>query len=195
MIGYNCDLETQKQLLFKILSENFVLFKVIKEAQNIGLKNYYIGAGCICQTVWNFQNGLNLMHGISDIDFVYFDDDLSYEKEDIVIKQVQRKFGELPIKIDVKNQARVHLWYKEHYGYNLKPYISVENAINSWPTTATSIGVRIHDDTFIVYAPFGLNDMFGQIIRPNKTQITEETYLKKYKKWSLKWNTLNFIEW
>lgn len=195
MIGYNCDLETQKQTLFSILSENSVLFELIKGTQSIGLQNYYIGAGCICQTVWNFQNNSDLMYGISDVDFVYFDEDLSYEKEDLIIKQIEQRFSHLPIKIDIKNQARVHLWYKKHYEYELQPYTSLENAINTWPTTATSIGVRMLDDKFIVYAPFGLNDMFGQIIRANKTQITKETYMQKCEKWYKKWNTLKIIEW
>lgn len=195
MIGYNCDLDTQKQMLFSILSKNSVLFEIIKEAQSIGLKNYYIGAGCICQTVWNFQNNLDLMYGISDVDFVYFDEDLSYEKEDLIIKQIEQNFSHLPIKIDIKNQARVHLWYKEYYGYELQPYVSVESAINTWPTTATAIGVKILDDKFIAYAPFGLNDMFGQIIRANKAQIKKETYQKKCEKWCGKWDTLKVIEW
>lgn len=195
MVGYNCDIDLQKHLLYEILSKNSVLFEVIKESQTIGMKNYYIGAGCICQTVWNFQNGMDFMYGISDIDFAYFDEDLSYEKEDSVIKQVKQKFQGLPVEVDVKNQARVHLWYKEYYGYDLQPYVSVEDAINTWPTTATSIGVRLYSDTFVVYAPFGLNDLFGQIVRPNKTQITKETYLKKCEKWGLKWNTLKFVKW
>ena len=195
MVGYNCDIDSQKRLLYEILSKNPVLFKVIRESQTIGLENYYIGAGCICQTVWNYQNNMDSMYGISDIDFVYYDDDLSYEKEDRVIKQVKGKFQGLPVEIDVKNLARVHLWYKEHYGYDLQPYTSVEHAINTWPTTATSIGVRLCDDTFVVYAPYGLNDMFGQIVRPNKTQITKETYIKKCEKWGLNWKTLKFVQW
>ena len=135
------------------------------------------------------------MYGISDVDFIYFDTDLSYEAEDCVIKRVEQAFCALPVKIDVKNQARVHLWYKQHYGYDLRPYASLEEAVNTWPTTATSIGVRLRDGVLEVYTPFGLNDMFGQIVRPNKTQITEEIYLKKCKKWGAKWDTLTFIPW
>lgn len=195
MIGYNCDIDTQKRILYDILSESPVLFEVISRSPSLGLENYYIGAGCVCQTVWNFQNGLDLMHGISDIDFVYFDEDLSYEKEDCVIRQVKDLFRELPVEIDVKNQARVHLWYRDHYGYDLQPYVSVEEAINTWPTTATAIGVRMQGGALAVYAPFGLNDLFGQIVRPNKTQITEETYLRKCEKWAAKWNTLTLIPW
>ena len=193
--GYNCDIDAQKQILHKILSQNSILFEVLTEAQALGLDDYYIGAGCVCQTVWNFQNGLEPMHGISDIDFVYYDADLSYEAEDHVINRVNRAFCTLPVKIDVKNEARVHLWYKGHHGYDIAPYPSVESAINTWPTTATAIGVRLRDRALTVYAPFGLNDMFGQIVRPNKAQITEEIYLKKCKKWGAKWDTLTFIPW
>ena len=195
MIGYNRDIGTQQGLLYEILSQSPVLFDVLEGAQTLGLEDYYIGAGCVCQTVWNFQNGLDLMHGISDIDFVYFDEDLSYEAEDCVIKRVKQRFCALPVDIDVKNQARVHLWYKDHYGYDLKPYVSLEEAISTWPTTATSVGVRLQDCALTVCAPFGLNDLFGQIVRPNKTQITEETYREKCEKWKSKWNTLTFIPW
>ena len=54
MIGYNCDIEIQRQLLRRILSENKILYEVIRNAQKLGLEKYYIGAGCICQTVWNY---------------------------------------------------------------------------------------------------------------------------------------------
>lgn len=195
MIGYNCDLETQKQILHSILQKNSILYEVIKGVQDVGLDKYYIGAGCISQTVWNYQNGFDLMYGISDVDFVYFDENTSYEKEDAVIKQIEHKFSHLPIKIDVKNQSRVHLWFQERFGYEIQPYQSLEQAINTWPTTSNSIGVKLVDDRLVVYAPFGLNDMFGQIVRANKTQITEETFLQKSGKWREKWHTLKIISW
>lgn len=195
MQGHNCDIDTQKQLLHRILSENEILYEVIVKAQELGLEKCYIGAGCICQTVWNYQNGLEPMYGISDIDIVYFDDDLSYEKEDGIIKKVKQMFSHLPVEVDVKNQARVHLWYEKRFGYPCKPYRSVEEAINTWPTTATAIGTRLEKEKLIVYAPFGLNDMFGQIIRANKILITEKVYAEKCQKWRSKWDTLTVIPW
>lgn len=195
MLGYHCDTGTQTRLLQEILSQSPVLAEILRETPALGLENYYVGAGCICQTVWNFQNGLDWMHGISDIDLAYFDEDLSYEKEDAVIRRVKQKFFALPVALDVKNQARVHLWYKDHYGYDLPPYTSVEQAIGTWPTTATAVGVRLEGSGLTVCAPFGLSDLFGQIVRPNKAQITEETYQRKCEKWGLKWSTLTIIPW
>jgi len=196
MIGFNQDLDAQTQILSSIIFQNKVVFEIINESQKFGLENYYIGAGCICQSVWNYQNGFELMYGISDVDFVYFDqEDLSYEAEDCVVRKIKQCFSHMPVEIDVKNQARVHLWYKDHYGYELQPYDSLESAINSWPTTATSIGVRITDGNLTVYAPFGLNDMFGQIVRANRAQNTKETYLKKCEKWCARWPGLNVVAW
>lgn len=196
MQGYRCDIEQQKEFLFSILSKNKVLMEIIREAEKLGLDFYYIGAGCICQSVWNYQNHFEPMYGISDVDLVYFDDvDLSYETEELIVDEVRHRFSHLPVAIDVKNQARVHLWYQDYYGYALKPYDSLESAIDSWPTTASAVGVRMERGEFIVYAPYGLNDMFGQIVRPNKTQITEETYRHKCEKWLAKWDSLTIMEW
>lgn len=196
MIGFNCDVESQVEMLHEILQKNDVIYQVILRVNKLGIDKYYIGAGCICQSVWNYQNNLNPMYGISDVDLVYFNDnDLSYEAENTIILKVKNEFSDLSVDIDIKNQARVHLWYKKHYGYDISPYNSVEDAINTWPTTATSIGVRLEDGKFIVYAPFGMNDMFGQIIRANKTQITKETYMQKCNKWVSKWNSLRIVEW
>jgi hypothetical protein len=88
------------------------------------------------------------------------------------------------------------LWYKRHFGYEIQKYKSLESAINTWPTTATAIGVRIEEDNkFKVYAPFGLNDLFGKIVRANKIQITEEIYKNKVVNWLKKWPDLNVIPW
>ena len=196
MVGFNTDLANQIELLSQIIKQNKVLYDVIEKACNIGLQNYYIGAGCITQTIWNYQSGFELINGISDIDFVYYDNkDLSFEAENSIINQVKNVLESCEIELDIKNQARVHLWYKDRFDYDIAPYNSVESAINSWPTTATSVGVRLENDTFKVYAPFGLNDLFGMIVKANKAQITEEIYMQKVKKWSKNWSALTIIPW
>ena len=68
MIGFNQDIDAQTQILSSIIFQNKVVFEIINESQKFGLENYYIGAGCICQSVWNYQNGFELMYGISDVD-------------------------------------------------------------------------------------------------------------------------------
>ena len=196
MLGFNTDLANQTKLLEQVIRENEALFRIIDRVSNLDLKNHYIGAGCIAQTIWNYQCKYDLLNGISDIDIVYFDQsDLSVDAENVIRKQIIDAVGPCGLSLDINNQARVHLWYKAHFGYDISPYSSVEDAINTWPTTATSVGVRLENDTLKVYAPFGLNDIFGMIVRANKAQITEEIYDNKVKKWSKNWSELNVIPW
>lgn len=195
--GYNLDIHRQIEVFEKIIMLSETLSEAIERAKTLDLDNYYIGAGCITQTVWNYLSNNPLDYGIKDIDFVYFDDNnLDLEAENEVILKIKNLYSDLKIQIDIKNQARVHLWYKSHFGYEIKPYSSLEDAINTWPTTATAIGVRKEkNNEFKVYAPFGLNDLFGKIVRANKAQITEEIYKSKVASWTSKWEGLTVIPW
>ena len=195
-MGYNTDLHNQLEQLTQILLQSEPMRIVLEKSNEMGFTDYYVGAGCIAQTVWNYQLELDLLHGISDFDVVYYDDsDLSAEAEQAFAHNLRTAVAASNINLDVNNQARVHLWYKDYFGYDITPYHSVEEAINSWPTTATSVGVRLESGKLKVYAPFGLNDMFGLIVRANKAQITEKIYMDKVHKWSAKWPSLKIIPW
>jgi uncharacterized protein len=55
--------------------------------------------------------------GLKDIDVIYSDPhDFSAETEASRKRRLRDLFRGLPIKIDVKNEARVHLWYKDRFG-------------------------------------------------------------------------------
>lgn len=184
--------------LKKILEENKGIQEILKRAPLFEMPNWYLGAGCIANTVWNAKHGFDLNLGIYDFDLVYYDSsDISYEGEDHYICRSKALFKHLPAPLEIRNQARVHLWYEKHFGYKIKPYSSVEDAIKSWPTTtATCIGVKYDDrGKFIVYAPYGLDDLFRMIVRPNKVQITKEIYLNKVRRWVKIWPKLQIIPW
>ena len=194
-LGLNCDLNEQVAILRQILEENEHLNKVMSRAERLDLPDWYIGAGCIRTTVWNKLSGYALDKFIRDIDILYFDPrDISAEAEAKRQKFVCELNPDIPIPIDVKNQARVHLWYEEKFGIPLEPYRSVESAINTW-LSVSSIGVRIQNDDFIVYAPYGLNDLFAMVVRPNKILITKDYYLKKVKRLKNHWPGIKVIEW
>ena len=195
--GFNTDIQSQIMFLEEIIESNTLLSDVLGRAEQLNIENYYIGAGCVTQTVWNYLSGYDPMYGIKDIDFVYFDNtNLDYESENEMTLRVKELYKNHQIHFDIKNQARVHLWYEDHFGYDITPYTSLEEAINTWPTTASAIGIRRQEANILkVYAPFGLNDMFGKIVRANKTQITEEIYRKKANSWFQKWPDLRIIEW
>ena len=194
-IAYNEDLKAQVDCLEQILQQNKVIQKILKLAPKFQMPNWYLGAGSIAQTIWNELHGFDLNYGIKDYDLVYYDsNNLSDEKEELYIQKGKELFKDIPV--EIKNEARVHLWYKKRFGYPIRPYQSIEDAINTWPTTATCIAVKYNDKSqFIIYAPYGLNDLLGMIVRPNKTQITKETYLRKVERWKTIWHKLKIIPW
>ena len=127
---------------------------------------------------------------------VYFDPtDLSLEAENEIIQKAAGFFKRFSIPVDIKNQARVHLWYEEKFGYAISPYKSIENAIDTWPTTSTAIALRTDGTTYNLYTPYGLDDLFSLTVRPNKVQITKEIYEAKCQKWSRYWPKLQFKPW
>lgn len=195
LIGTNKSLLEQVDILQEILFKNDKLKKVLEILSKSKLKNYYVAAGCINQTVFNYYHDYEVDFGIEDFDIVYFDQDLSYEKEDEIIKYVSDLLKDVSIKLDIKNEARVHLWYGEKYGKDIRPYESVEDAISTCGTSIACIGVRLEDDKLLVCCPYGLNDLFGMTIRPIKRQFTKEQYLLKIKKWQSKWPLLKVLKW
>jgi hypothetical protein len=181
---FNCDLQTQIGYLEKVLTQSKAVSKVLEIAPRLQLPNWYLGAGAICQTVWNELHGFPLEQAIKDLDLVYFDTDTSSEAQDRFIQKGKELFAELPVEVELTNEARVHLWYKKEVGKDIEPYTSTEDAINTWPTTASSVGVRYENGKFLVYAPCGLNDMMRLIVRANKGLITREVYEKKVARWT-----------
>ncbi len=192
---HNQDLKTQVDYIERILVQNKIIENILRLAPKLQMPNWYLGAGCIAQTIWNKLHEFDFNCGIKDYDLVYYDhSNLSGEKEELYIQKGRELFKDVPV--EIKNEARVHLWYEKHSGYPIEPYQSVEDAINAWPTTATCVAVKYSDkNQFAVYAPYGLNDLLGMIVRPNKTQITKEIYLKKVERWKKIWHKLKIIAW
>ena len=166
---------------------------VMDWARELALPSWYLGAGAVAQTVWNQLHAFEPAHGIKDYDLVYFDpDDLSAESEERIEAAARSELG---INIDVKNEARVHLWYEGMFGRAIPQYRSAEHAISTWPTTASSIGVRYENDRFIVCAPFGMHDLFSMIVRANPTLIDRSVYEAKTARWSTIWPRLSVFPW
>lgn len=185
----------QRALLEQILKQNPIISKILQRAPELHLPNWYLGASCIAQPVWNYMSGIKPSYK-SDYDLVYFDEDTSEETEAQNQIKAKQLFHDLGIEIEIVNEARVHLWYEQEFGKKIAPYTSVEEAISTWPTTAASIGVRYENNgTFVVCAPFGLNDLFSMILRPNKVLITEEVYQRKVDKWTKFWPSLKVVSW
>jgi uncharacterized protein len=137
--------------------------------------------------VWNWQTGRPIDYGIHDYDVFYFDSDLSWEAEDRVIGALQRRSARLGVRIEARNQARVHLWYPQKHG---RPYPALQRAtdgIDRFLTQCTMVGIqrdRIH-------APTGFDDIANLIVRPNRTpNFSVAAYRTKTARWMALWPEL-----
>lgn len=179
------------------LHENSVLIEVLARAATMDLPGWYLVAGCLYQTVWNVATGQPAQAGILDYDLAYFDDsDLSWEAEDEVIQAGTTVFAGLPAPVQIRNQARVHLWYEQKFGVPCPPHTSTEAAIDTYEATTASLGVRQEPGgQWHIYAPYGLSDVFNLTVRPNPVLATRDVYQAKTTRWKRQWPELTILPW
>jgi|SRR5579859_7520481 len=180
-----------------ILLRNQTLTRVLARAAGWGLPGWYLVAGCLCQTVWNVVTGQPPGAGILDYDLAYFDaSDLSWQAEDAVIQTGHELFGDLPAPVQVRNQARVHLWYQEKFGVPCPPHQSTEAAIGTFEATTACLGVSLRaGGRWLVCAPYGLADVFNLVVRPNPVLAPEHVYQAKTARWHRQWPSLTVLPW
>ena len=145
------------------------LMRVLTTVRTLDLPDWRVFSGAVYQTVWNARTGRAPDYGLKDFDVGYFDPDTSWDAEDIVIRRVADAF-EPPLKdmVEVRNQARVHLWFEARFGEPYAPLGGTDEALERFVCPAFAIGVRLEaDDTISVAAPFGLDDVFDMALRPN----------------------------
>ncbi|MBW8698550.1 hypothetical protein MBT84_03055 [Streptomyces sp. MBT84] len=196
MIG-RLPLDEQLATLTSVLSRNEVLLEVLERSASLALPGWYVTAGCLFQTVWNVVTDRPPTSGIKDYDVFYFDGgDLSWEAEDAVIAAGAEAFAGLPAEVEIRNEARVHLWYEQKFGVACAPYASTEAAIDSFAATTCCLGVRLEPGgRWRVYAPHGLSDVFNLVVRPNPVLAPREVYESKTARWRLHWPELTVLEW
>ena len=113
-------LDEQLARFEQTLRRNRTLTEVLARAATLDLPGWYLVAGCLYQTVWNVVSGQPPEAGILDYDLAYFDAaDLSWDAEDAVIRAGHQLFARLPAPVQIRNQARVHLWYEEKFGIRM----------------------------------------------------------------------------
>ncbi|WP_181958258.1 nucleotidyltransferase family protein [Nonomuraea deserti] len=188
-------LDEQLAAMPRVLGTNPVLTAVLHQARTLDLPGWWVAAGAIVQTVWNHVTGRDPGYGIKDYDLIYHDpSDLSWEAENEVIRVGRRVFGDVPV--EIRNEARVHMWYEERFGVPCPPYDSTEDAIDSFPATTCALGARITAaGEWQVYAPYGVSDAFGLRLRPNPRLAPRHVYEAKVARWTRDWPELTALPW
>ncbi|MGY3498505.1 nucleotidyltransferase family protein [Bradyrhizobium sp. USDA 4502] len=167
---------------------------ITDELYRLGLPDAWLVAGCLVQTVWNVLTSRPLDHGISDHDIYYFDPDTSWEAEDAVIRELKARLGRLGVAIEVRNQARVHLWYPDKHGLPYPALSRSTDGIDRFLTENTQIGIRRTTRGHDVYAPNGFDDVAGMIVRPNRTaNFSPANYATKAARWKALWPEITVL--
>lgn len=161
------------------------------------LPNWMLVSGCLFQTVWNVLDGRAPAAGIRDYDLFYHDEsDLSYEAEDLWIKRVDALTRDIGVPVETRNQARVHLWFEDHFGEPCPPFTSPRDSIRRFLSPTCSFGLYAGEDgSPRVFAPYGFADLYDRVVRPNPIARGGTHYAAKAERWGREWPSLTILPW
>ncbi len=173
------------------------VMEILHAIRELDLPDAWLVSGGIYQTVWNVMTDRPYMHGIKDFDIIYFDgSDLSYEAEDAIIRTVNAALPDLASLIEVRNQARVHLWYEQRFG---RPYRQLDcsmDALTTYAARTHAVAARLDaSGAMVLQAPFGLANLFAMRLVPNHAQANSETYAHKAGRMRALWPELTVVPW
>jgi hypothetical protein len=168
---------------------------ILERLPALGVADAWLVSGAIFQTVWNSITGRAPTHGIKDYDIFYFDPDPSWEAEDAVIRRAGALFAGLGIEIEVRNQGRVHIWYREKFGTPYPALSKATDGIDRFLCDCAMIGMRAaQGGGYEVYAPRGHADIADMIVRPNRMpNFHPDRYLEKAARWKAVWPQITIL--
>ncbi len=187
----------QEQALEMIIRSNSILMNVLEGMRELDLPDWLLVSGAIYNNVWNYLTSRKNMTGVNDFDVFYFDGtDLSYGAEDLQIKRVEKRFDKLSHPVELRNQARVHLWAPEKFGHSFAPLTSSQDMLDKFASKSHAVGVRLlDDDSLKIVAPFGLDDMFSFRVTPNPALNNRIAHEKKAARAKSIWPELTIVPW
>ena len=189
--------EAQRAAFLDIVSGDPLVGDALARARTLALPDWLVVSGALYNSVWNHLTGKRPGYGIKDVDLFYFDDsDLSYEAEDAVIRRAARHFEGLTLPVEVRNQARVHLWFPQKFGIPFVPLASSSEMLGRYASKTHSVGARLEaDDTLTIVAPFGLDDIFSFRIVPNPVLMNRPAHEAKAARAKSIWPEITVVPW
>jgi hypothetical protein len=187
----------QRRRFAAIILDDPGLMRLLARLQTLELPQWRLVAGCLYQTVWNVLTGRPRGTGIKDYDLIYFDDrDLSWSAEDRVIREVESAARDCLGPVEVRNQARVHLWFESRFGCHYPRLACADEALQYYASRVHAVGVRLKkDNTLDIAAPFGLADVFAMVVRPNHALENATSYVLKAERAKGIWPEVTVLPW
>ncbi len=189
--------EEQWRRLDAIIRADPDLMRLLIRLRSLRLPQWRLIAGCLYQTVWNALTSQPRGTGIQDYDLIYFDaTDLSWEAEDAVIRRVTPALRDCVGPVEIRNQARVHLWFQDRFGSPYPALTCADDALRRYASVVHAVGVRLlDDDSLDIAAPFGLDDLFTGTIRPNRALDNAASHARKAARAQAIWPGVVIIPW
>ncbi len=163
--------------------------QALAHVRALRLPAWCVGAGAVRNLVWDALHGHAAPSALPDVDVAFFDAaDLSSERDAALERRLRAVAPGTPW--EVTNQAGVHQWFEQHFGHAVAPLRSLDEAVASWPETATCVGLWLDDDDALhVIAPHGLDDLFDMVVRRNPVRASVRAYLERVatKRYAQRW--------
>ncbi len=176
--------------LRSILSADPERWRVLGLVASLRLPDCWVGAGTIRDAVWDHGHGRPPAPPSGEVDVVRFDAARVAPSADRALEDALRALDP-GVAWSVRNQARMHVRNGD------PPYASTTEAMRRWPETATAVAARrtgigeAGDGGFAVAAPFGLDDLFGLVLRPtfgatderravHEARVRDKAWLRKW---------------
>ncbi|WP_456270997.1 nucleotidyltransferase family protein [Bacillus sp. AK031] len=179
-------IKSEEQVL-RLIKEDEWMLDILKAAKSLQLPDWWVCAGFVRSKIWDTLHGFQERTTLADVDVVYFD---KHHTDESIEKELEEKLKALlpDVPWSVKNQARMHLVN------GVPPYKSSVEAISKFPETVTAVGVKLDvDDTLILTAPHGIEDVLNMKVKPVPFIQTSPALIKIYeerihrKDWQATW--------
>ena len=168
-----------RQELTQLIRSTPWFMSILEAVRACDPPGWLVGAGVIRNLVWDHLHEYQTPTPPADVDVIFFDSyDVRPERDHMVQQQLAQRLPH--VAWEATNQAAVHLWYEDVFGFSVPAFYSSEEAVGTWPETATSVAVRLlSTDEIQVVAPCGLSDLFNMKLRRNPSRVTREQFAQR----------------
>ena len=180
------------QEILERLSQDQDIRAILEMIRSLELKDSWLAAGSIRNFIWNILSGKSGFDAETDVDVIFFDPTVSYEKTLQLEMELRKAFP--AYSWELKNQVYMHI-----HSPNTQPYTSSKDAMSKYPECCTAIGLRLlENDKLELFAPYGLADIRAFQVRPTPHFLADAERKKLYmerirkKNWQTKWPQLSF---
>ena len=180
------------QEILERLSQDQDIRAILEIIRSLKLADSWLAAGSVRNFIWNLLSGKPGFDTETDVDVIFFDPTVSYEKTLQLEMELRKAFP--AYSWELKNQVYMHI-----HSPNTQPYTSSKDAMSKYPECCTAIGLRLLEgDKLELFAPYGLADIRAFQVRPTPHFLADAERKKLYmerlskKNWQAKWPQLSF---